>query len=86
MTTNGHGVDVGTATALQATPFRLKGGRVAIQFDLAVSTLNEPGTLVLAPPNTSTYIDAIMHPWGPVGMPRKSPYDIELHDDQAVEP
>ena len=41
--------------------------------------------LVLPPINTTTYCRAIMLPRRPAGMPRKSPYTIELADDEAAE-
>ena len=48
MTTNGQHVEVlGAATMLVATPFRLEDGRIAVEFDLRVHTLNEPGIVVI---------------------------------------
>ena len=48
MTTNGRRVEVlGAATVLVATPFRLENGRIAVDFELRVQTLNEPGIVVI---------------------------------------
>ena len=48
MTTNGQSVEVqGAATGLFATPFRLEDGRIAVDFDLMVVLLNEPGTRII---------------------------------------
>ena len=59
MTTSGQRVEVGSAhTELRATPIRLQDGRIAVEFDLTVYALEEPGPPRRPGPPDTLVIDA----------------------------